>query len=55
MNILVLLIASLALFYTIARHRVSLPTLTLVSGLFLLAYTLLGGVSLFWGLVFWGI
>ena len=55
MNILVLLVALLALIYTIARYRAPLSTLTLVSGLFLVVYTLFGGFNLFWGLVFWGL
>ena len=53
MNILVLLVALFALFYAVARHRIPFRTLALVTGLFLVIFTLGGGFNLFWGLVFW--
>jgi acyl-CoA dehydrogenase len=53
MNILILLGALLALFYVIARHQFPFRNLALVSGLFLLVFTLADGFSLFWGLLFW--
>ena len=53
MNILILLGALLALFYAIARRLFSLRSLALMTGLFLLVFTLAGGFSLFWGWLFW--
>jgi acyl-CoA dehydrogenase len=53
MNILILLGALLALFYAIAHRQFSLRSLALITGLFLLVFTLAGGFSLFWGLLFW--
>jgi len=53
MNILVLLGALFVLFYTIARHQIPFRTLALITALFLLVFTLSGGFSLFWGLLFW--
>ena len=53
MNILILLGALLALIYSIARRLLPLPTLALISGLFLAVFTFAGGFSLFWGLLFW--
>ena len=53
MNILILLAALLALFYTIARQRAPLRTVSFVTALFLAFFTLAGGFSLFWGLVVW--
>ena len=53
MNILILLGALLALFYAIARRLFSLRSLALMTGLFLLVFTLAGGLSLFWGWLFW--
>ena len=53
MNILLLLGALLALFYVIARHQFPFRNLALASALFLLVFTLAGGFTLFWGLLFW--
>ena len=53
MNILILLGALLALFYTVARHRIPFRTLALIAALFLFVFTLAGGFNLFWGLLFW--
>ena len=53
MNILLLLGALFALFYAIARFQFPFRNLALISALFLLVFTLAGGFSLFWGLVFW--
>jgi len=53
MNILILLGALLALFYAIARRLFSLRSLALMTGLFLLVFTLAGGFSPFWGWLFW--
>ncbi|MDJ0778275.1 MAG: acyl-CoA dehydrogenase [Gammaproteobacteria bacterium] len=53
MNILLFLAGLLGLFYAIARHRIPLRNLALISGLFLAVFTLMGGFSLFWGLFFW--
>ena len=53
MNILILLGALLALFYAIARRRFSLRSMALMTGLFLLVFSLAGGFSLFWGWLFW--
>ncbi|MCP4389159.1 MAG: acyl-CoA dehydrogenase, partial [Gammaproteobacteria bacterium] len=53
MNILVLLGALSVLFYAIARHQIPFRTLALISALFLVIFTLAGGFSLFWGLLFW--
>ncbi|UCH39465.1 MAG: acyl-CoA dehydrogenase [Gammaproteobacteria bacterium] len=53
MNILVLLGALFVLFYTIARHQIPFRILALATGLFLIVFTLAGGFSFFWGLLFW--
>jgi len=53
MNILILLGALLALFYAIARRLFSLRSMALMTGLFLLVFTLADGFSLFWGWLFW--
>jgi len=53
MNIVILLVALLALFYAIARRQLPLRNLAVMSGIFLLVFTLAGGFSLFWGLLFW--
>ncbi len=53
MNILFLLGALFALFYAIARLQIPFRNLALITGLFLLAFTLLGGFNLFWALLFW--
>ena len=53
MNILILLGALLALFYVIARHQIPFRNLALASALFLLIFTLAGGFTFFWGLLFW--
>jgi acyl-CoA dehydrogenase len=53
MNILILLGALLAMFYALARRLVALPVLVLAAALFLAVFTLAGGFSLFWGVLFW--
>jgi len=53
MNILILLGAGFALMYVIARHQFPLRNLALASALFLAVFTLAGGFSFFWGLLFW--
>ncbi|MCP4767640.1 MAG: acyl-CoA dehydrogenase [Gammaproteobacteria bacterium] len=53
MNILILLGALLALFYAIARRKFLLRSLALMTGSFLLVFTLAGGFSLFWGWLLW--
>ena len=53
MNILILLGALLALFYAVARRMYPMRNLALVTGLFLLVFSLADGFNLFWGLVFW--
>ena len=53
MNILLLLGALFALLYAIARHQIPLRTLALITLLFLVIFTLAGGFSFFWGLIFW--
>jgi len=53
MNILILLAAVFALMYVIARHQFPFRSLALASALFLVVFTLAGGFSLFWGLLFW--
>ena len=53
MNILILLSAVIALMYVIARHQFPYRSLALASALFLAVFTLAGGFSFFWGLLFW--
>jgi len=53
MNILILLGALLALFYAIARRQFPMRSLALMTGAFLLVFTLAGGFSLFWGWLLW--
>ena len=53
MNILILLGAVFTLMYVIARHQFAFRSLALASALFLAVFTLAGGFSLFWGLLFW--
>ncbi len=53
MNILILLGATLALLYAIARQLLPLRSLAVVWALFLSVYTLAGGFNLFWGVLFW--
>lgn len=53
MNVLLLLTALLVLVYAIARHQIPFRSLALFTALFLLIFTLGGGFSLFWGLLFW--
>ena len=53
MNILILVAGVLALFYAVARQLTSFRTLALITGLFLLIYTLADGFSFFWGVLFW--
>jgi len=55
MNVLVLLGGLLVLAYTVARHQIPFHTLGLITALFLLIFTLAGGFSFFWGLLFWTI
>jgi len=53
MNILILLGAVFALMYVIALHQFAFRSLALASALFLAVFTLAGGFSFFWGLLFW--
>ncbi len=53
MNILLFVAGLLGLFYAIARHRIPLRNLALITGLFLAVFTLMGGFSFFWGLFVW--
>ena len=53
MNILILLIALLALFYAIARQLLPLRQLAVLSAAFMAVFTLADGFSFFWGLLFW--
>ncbi len=53
MNILLFVAGLLGLFYAIARHRIPLRNLALITGLFLAVFTLMGGFSFFWGLLVW--
>ncbi len=53
MNILFLLGALFALFYAIARQLLPLRTLAVITALVLVAFTLVDGFSLFWGLLVW--
>ena len=53
MNILILLGAVFALMYVIALHQFAFRSLALASALFLAIFTLAGGFSFFWGLLFW--
>ena len=53
MNILILLGALFALLYAVARHQIPFRTLALITLFFLVIFTLAGGFSFFWGLVFW--
>ena len=53
MNILILLIALLALFYAIARQLLPLRQLAVLSAIFMAVFTLADGFSFFWGLLFW--
>ena len=55
MNILLLLGALFALLYAIARLQIPFRRLALISGLFLLVFTLAGGFSRFWGVLFWSV
>ena len=55
MNILILLSAVIALMYVIARHQFPYRSLALASALFLAVFTLAGGFSFFWGLLFWSV
>jgi acyl-CoA dehydrogenase len=55
MNILLLLGALFALLYAIARLQIPFRRLALIGGLFLLVFTLAGGFSLFWGVLFWSV
>ena len=55
MNVLILLCAVLVLFYSIARQLLPMRQLAGISLLFLAVFTLAGGFSLFWGLLFWGV
>ena len=40
-------------FFLVARQKASFPSLAIGAGLFLLIFTLSGGFSLFWDLLFW--
>ena len=53
MNILLLVAGLLVLFYAVARQLTSFRTLALITGLFLLIFTLADGFSFFWGVSFW--
>ncbi len=53
MNILLFIVGLLGLAYAIACHRVPARTLAIVTGLLLAGFTLLGGFSLFWGVLVW--
>jgi acyl-CoA dehydrogenase len=53
MNILILLIALLALFYAIARQLLPLRQLAVLSAIFMAVFTLADGFDFFWGLLFW--
>ena len=53
MNILIFVAGLIGLFYAVARHQIPLRNLALITGLFLAVFTLLGGFSLFWGLLVW--
>ena len=53
MNILILLIALLALFYAIARQLLPLRQLAVLAATFMAVFTLADGFSFFWGLLFW--
>ena len=53
MNILILLIALLALFYAIARQLLPLRQLAVLSAIFMAVFTLADGFNFFWGLLFW--
>ena len=53
MNVLLMLGGLLVLTYVVARHQTSFRTLGLITGLFLLFFTLADGFSLFWGLTIW--
>ena len=53
MNILILLGALLVLIYALARRLMPLRSLAAVAAIFLAVFTLAGGFSLFWGLLFW--
>jgi acyl-CoA dehydrogenase len=53
MNILILLGALLVLFHAIARRSFSMRSLALMTGSFLVLFTLAGGFSLFWGMLVW--
>jgi acyl-CoA dehydrogenase len=53
MNILILLIALLALFYTIARQLLPLRQLAVLAAIFMAVFTLADGFNFFWGLLFW--
>ncbi len=55
MNILLLVLATLGLAYSIARQLAPLRVLVLVGGLFLVIYTLLGGFNLFFGILVWAL
>jgi acyl-CoA dehydrogenase len=53
MNILILLIALLALFYAIARQLLPLRQLAVLAATFMAVFTLADGFDFFWGLLFW--
>jgi acyl-CoA dehydrogenase len=53
MNILILLIALLALFYAIARQLLPLRQLAVLAATFMAVFTLADGFGFFWGLLFW--
>jgi acyl-CoA dehydrogenase len=53
MNILILLGALLVLIYALARRLMPLRSLAAVAAIFLAVFTLAGGFSPFWGLLFW--
>jgi acyl-CoA dehydrogenase len=53
MNILILLIALLALCYAIARQLLPLRQLAVLGAIFLAVFTLADGFDFFWGVLFW--
>jgi acyl-CoA dehydrogenase len=53
MNILILLIALLALCYAIARQLLPLRQLAVLAAAFMAVFTLADGFDFFWGLLFW--